>query len=696
MGHFELIRTLWRQNGFVWFALLLIAQLPANGAGVVINELMYHPPEDSDQLQYVELFNPTKESVNLSGWYFDKGIRMNLPTGTEIGAGAYLVVCKDRKAFADNYDSSIPAIGDFDGQLSHSGERIRLVDAGGELVDEVTYRDGEDWPRGPDGYSASLERITPHIHSVSPHHWASSRMPEVKTPRGTPGRKNDSFSPIELPQISNISYSPEWPNPRESVSIHAEIASGEGIESATLLYRLAGSGAESEIIELPMTLEEGDASVVLPGQERGTLVRFQIRVEDSRGGIRVNPSNDEPRPALSYFVGETPPIDRIGHGLVINTGRAERGVGKFHRPRRGMEREPSRGDAAFVYYPDKDSSPQLFDFIRVTPRHGGFKLRFHTDAAFDEVTVLNVLNEGEPRYLISEFLSFEMFRRAGVPAPKSGHLRMTVDGRYRGHFLTVEQPNRAFLRRNKRDPNGNLYKIQWFGRGVVDQHEKKTNRHQGHEDVVQAVSGLRRLEGSQQWRYIQQHFNVPEFASYYAVNMCISNWDGFFNNHFSYHDTADTGKWEVYPWDQDKTWGDFDGAPHDYSWYKLPLTSGMNGDSSPSGGVNFFRRSYFGGAAWWRPAGHFSGPILANKEFRKVFVDRLRELCHGAFSEPQFLSVIDGLETRLLPEVSYSSRVRNRRPENVEQQFRDQIESFRRQLKHRRTFILKELNALAN
>ena len=141
---------------------------------------------------------------------------------------------------------------------------------------------------------------------------------------------------------------------------------------------------------------------------------------------------------------------------------------------------------------------------------------------------------------LSEYLAYELYRRADVPAPQAGHLRFTIDGREAGHFLTVEQPNRSCLKRNDRNANGNLYKILWFGRGVVDQHEKKTNRHEGHEDLLQVLAGLVRLRGAQQWRYIQQHFNVEEFASYFAVNMCLSNWDGFFNNYFTYHDIEDS------------------------------------------------------------------------------------------------------------------------------------------------------------
>ena len=58
--------------------------------------------------------------------------------------------------------------------------------------------------------------------------------------------------------------------------------------------------------------------------------------------------------------------------------------------------------------------------------------------------------------------------------------------------------------------------------------------------------------------------------------MCIQNWDGFFNNYFLYHDAAGTGKWEMYPWDEDKTWGDYDGGSENYDWYTMPLTYGMN------------------------------------------------------------------------------------------------------------------------
>ena len=109
------------------------------------------------------------------------------------------------------------------------------------------------------------------------------------------------------------------------------------------------------------------------------------------------------------------------------------------------------------------------------------------------------------------------------------------------------------------------------------------------------------------------------------------NWDGFFNNYFAWHDLKPGGKWEVFPWDEDKTWGDYDGASSRYDWYSMPLTFGMNGDQPPGSRARPGARSpRFGmrpGTMWWRPPGWFSGPLLANAEFRKRFLAGLRGIC---------------------------------------------------------------------
>src|SRR5262249_31220227 len=146
-----------------------------------------------------------------------------------------------------------------------------------------------------------------------------------------------------------------------------------------------------------------------------------------------------------------------------------------------------------------------------------------------------------------------------------------------------------------------MYKLLWYGNGLVGQHEKKTNERGGHEDLIALVKELQSKTDREQWEIIRKNFDVPEVVNYFAVNTLLTHWDGFFNNYFTYHDTA-TGKWSMYPWDQDKTWGITDGESKVF--YKMPLTFGMAGDKAPFGQWNF--------NGWWRPPGWFSGPLLAN------------------------------------------------------------------------------------
>lgn len=157
-------------------------------------------------------------------------------------------------------------------------------------------------------------------------------------------------------------------------------------------------------------------------------------------------------------------------------------------------------------------------------------------------------------------MAYELYRRAGVPSPYSEHIRIWRDGRLQGYHLLVEQPNKAFLERNQRDPDGNLYKLLWYGQSIIEKHEKKTNLSSGHDDLMKLIEGLNRNTGRQQWELIQAQFNLEEVCNYFAVNMCIQNWDGFFNNYYAYHDLKAGGKWEIIPWDEDKTWGGYDGA----------------------------------------------------------------------------------------------------------------------------------------
>jgi hypothetical protein len=639
-------------------------------AQVVINELMYHPPNDLEDAQFLELHNPGTQAADLSGWSFTRGITFRFPTNTSLPPGGFVVVARDRQVFARQYGQATPVLGGFTNRLSHGGERIELHDARGQIVDALKYSDSGEWPTAPDGYSASLERISPKSDSQDPANWAPSKLRSPHQPGGTPGRRNDNFSPSLPPRITQVQ--PAKITPEIPTVVRASIVDPTGTPGATLLYTIITDRTESAESSTPMRRVSGNDrngiyEGAIPAQPRQRVVRWRIKAQGPTGAVRLCPSPNEPRPTFSGTTFTHTNDAGIPFAFVQHLRPAPERSGS----REASGRSSAFGNAWVVFVPAGSAEAQLFDHVGITPRRGGFKIRFQKDRMFDGISTLNVVDEGSPRYQLSEVLAYELFRRAGVPAPIAGHVRLWENGTPRGCHLTFEQPNGSFVRRNGRDPAGNLYK------SMYGNYEKRNNPLNDTRDLEQLIQQLNRPASPEQWRWIESAVNVPEVASHYAVNQCIQNWDGYFNNHYAHRDPK-TGKWELYPWDQDKTWGDYDGASSRYDWYSMPLTYGMNGDP----GV---------GSGWWRGPGQISGPLLANPEFKKHYLARLREICTEIFTPETFTPFIDALEARLTPEIEARARLRGENTRDALQEFHRTVQSFRNQVERRRDFLLQRL-----
>jgi hypothetical protein len=664
----------------------------AASPSVVINEVMYHPADDQEALQYIELFNRTDLPVDLSGWSLAHGPRFSFAAKTIIPDHGFLVVCRSVQAFRRTYKTEgVTAVGNFTGKLNHHGTTIELFNAANQLVESFKYSDHRPWPLAADGYSSSLERISPAASAEDPYNWASSAVRNGKAFSGTPGHTNGCYSVLPIPQVKEVKFE-NCVTPGEPIRVAAGIYSGDPIEGAVIHYTVSGTAKLHRANTIPMrrtsgAVRAGNFEATLPGGVEGDLIRFTIEATNQHGGLRIEPGIHEPRPAYSVYVTAPGPRGRIPQVALFNVGNMRNGASKFGP---AAKVDSKFGSSTLVYVPPA-GNVEVFDYVQVRGRAGGWKVRLNKDRLLDGMSEINVIFEGPERWVLSEYLSYQLYQMAGLKAEKSGHMRLSVNGKPLGYYLFVEQPNKTFLARTGRNADANLYKIIWHANGIVEKHEKKTNRTSGHEDVISLIENLNQKSGAAQWDYINEQFNVDEVVNYFAVNMCIQNWDGFFNNYFTSHDTKAGGKWEMIPWDEDKTWGDYDGASSSYDWYSMPLTTGMNGDSPPRKWGFFGQGGPFGGPGWWRPSGPFSGPLLANPQFRKKLEGRLKEICNTVFTSDQFGPVIKTLHDQLGPEIGLRAQARGENIQEAVTTFDEHIESFRRQLINRRKFILQQL-----
>ena len=141
---------------------------------------------------WVELHNPTNESIAIGLWEFKDGNDTHvfiIPENQILEPDQYLVLCKDSLAFNDNFPNVSNFIGEFDFGLNGGGELVRLFDTEGLLVDEVNYDDSSPWPLEPDGNGPTLELIDPSLDNGLGENWAASDING-----GTPGMINSVYT----------------------------------------------------------------------------------------------------------------------------------------------------------------------------------------------------------------------------------------------------------------------------------------------------------------------------------------------------------------------------------------------------------------------------------------------------------------------------------------------------------------------
>lgn len=134
---------------------------------VVFNEILYRRA-DAVSPEFVELFNPTNENFDLSGWTFsDAGSSVQIPANTILNAGEYLVLT-DREEFAESLENGL-YLGGFP-SLNDDGDELILRNSAGVTIDSLFYR--SSW--GGDMPGVSLERKDPAAASFDASNWGSS------------------------------------------------------------------------------------------------------------------------------------------------------------------------------------------------------------------------------------------------------------------------------------------------------------------------------------------------------------------------------------------------------------------------------------------------------------------------------------------------------------------------------------------
>ena len=137
-------------------------------AQIVINEIMYNPPESgTDSLEYIELYNNGNSAVNLEN-HTMVGVNLTFPS-VVIAPGAYQVIAVKSAAMQSVF--GVSAIQWTSGGLSNSGETVALISPNGDTLDKVSYLPAAPWPAGANSLGHSIVLCNPNTDNNDPANW---------------------------------------------------------------------------------------------------------------------------------------------------------------------------------------------------------------------------------------------------------------------------------------------------------------------------------------------------------------------------------------------------------------------------------------------------------------------------------------------------------------------------------------------
>ena len=139
---------------------------------VIINEIHYNPDVKTEPVEFIELFNPGTNAVDLTGWYFSDGVNFSFPPGTFLASGGYRVVTENPAALQAKF--GVDALGPWTGTLNNDGDRIVLRNGTGGVEDQVEYQLGFPWPTVGDPPGYSIELVNPAFDNDLAGNWRAS------------------------------------------------------------------------------------------------------------------------------------------------------------------------------------------------------------------------------------------------------------------------------------------------------------------------------------------------------------------------------------------------------------------------------------------------------------------------------------------------------------------------------------------
>ena len=232
---------------------------------LVINEINYRSSDTFNPDDWIEIYNPKAEPIDISNWELRDENDANvfiIPDGTQIQGNGFLVFVKDESDFVSMFPN-IPFIGELGYGLGRA-DSVRLYNSDGNIIDGVSYDSEAPWPSCADETGNTLELIEPNLDNSLPENW------DCINENGSPNAINSEQLFVDDNELSLIKL---YPNPVNSSLYIRGIEGDYNIDVYTLLGQLVLSINNSNEIDMSL-FKQGVYMIKIWNKNTSTVKRI--------------------------------------------------------------------------------------------------------------------------------------------------------------------------------------------------------------------------------------------------------------------------------------------------------------------------------------------------------------------------------------------------------------------------------------
>lgn len=240
------------------------------------------------------------------------------------------------------------------------------------------------------------------------------------------------------------------------------------------------------------------------------------------------------------------------------------------------------------------------------------------------------LNNGvQDPSLIRQCLTYGLFEKAGLPAPRCNFARVSMNGEDLGIYVHVEPVKKSFLRDHFGSDEGDLYEgtLSDFGEEWVFSFDPDTD------ETDLEMAGIRELyealdSDTPVLEALEPILDIEQFLSFWAMETLTGHWDGYAGNRNNYfvYDHPESDQFVFIPWGADAT-------------------------------LMSFRDESGQSVAWVPSSAILAIEFLKDDEASERFEARVLELLEEVWIEEEIQEEIDRMEALLATEIEIDAEL---------------------------------------